>query len=121
MSKVIKKILPPFLIRYIRGLFYGWYGNFRSWEHAEKKCTGYDSEIIFNKVKDAARQVKNGDAAFERDSVLFHEPDYSKTLAKAIKLILSAKNAKKINVLDFGGSLGSTYFQNRENIGKHWM
>ena len=116
MRDEIKKILPDSAIRYITGLFYGWSGNYSSWEEAERKCTGYDSEIILRKVKDSALKVKQGQAAFERDSVMFYEPHYSKHLEKAVDILCNKKKAK-LNIVDFGGSLGSTYFQNRANIG----
>ncbi len=116
MKDLVKKILPDSIIRYITGLFYGWKGDFNSWEEAEKKCTGYNSEIIFEKVKKAAERVRDGKAAYERDAVLYNEPDYSEPLEKAVNTILNSKKSR-LNIIDFGGSLGSTYFQNRANVG----
>ena len=116
MKKILKKIIPDWIIRNITGLFYGWHGNYKNWEAALKECTGYDSENIINKVREAAKQVKNGNASYERDSVLYKEPEYSENLSRAVTVISSEIDAK-INVLDFGGSLGSTYFQNKHNIG----
>lgn len=91
---------------------YGWFGNFSSWENAEKECTGYDSDIILEKVKNALLKVKKGEAVYERDSVLFNHIEYSWPLLAGLMWI-AAKGKNKLNIIDFGGSLGSTYFQNR--------
>lgn len=73
---------------------------------------GYDSTTILNKVKDALLKVKNGEAVYERDSVIFDEIEYSWPLLAGLMWI-TAQNEGRLSVLDFGGSLGSTYFQNR--------
>ncbi|MFH1827611.1 MAG: methyltransferase, TIGR04325 family [bacterium] len=91
---------------------YGWFGNYSSWEDAEKKCTGYESDIILEKVKNSLLKVKEGEAVYERDSVLFNHIEYSWPLLTGLMWI-AAKSKNKLNIIDFGGSLGSTYFQNR--------
>jgi putative methyltransferase (TIGR04325 family) len=111
-KKIVKDIFPPVLLRFITGFFYGWYGNFSKWEDALKKSSGYDSDIILEKVKASALKVKNGSAAHERDSVLFGKVVYSFPLLSGLMWI-AARNNGKLNVIDFGGSLGSSYFQNR--------
>jgi putative methyltransferase (TIGR04325 family) len=112
LKKVIKDFLPPALKRFLSGLFYGWYGNFPTWAEAAKKCGGYDSFKILEKVKKSSLMVKNGSAVFERDSVLFENIEYSFPLLSGLLWIANQNNGK-LNVLDFGGSLGSTYFQNK--------
>jgi hypothetical protein len=37
LKKIIKKIVPERLLGYITGFFYGWRGNYKSWEEAKKK------------------------------------------------------------------------------------
>jgi putative methyltransferase (TIGR04325 family) len=61
-------------------------------------------------------KVKNGQAVYERDSVLFNEIQYSWGLLAGLQKA-AIDNAGYLNVLDFGGSLGSTYFQNRNFLG----
>lgn len=107
----IKCIFPRLLNR-ITGLFYGWSGDFSSWEEAKRKCTGYSNPDIIKKVKESALMVKQGKVAFERDSVIFDQAQYSFPLLAGLMWIAGQNNGK-IRVLDFGGSLGSTYFQNR--------
>ncbi|MEI7595026.1 MAG: TIGR04325 family methyltransferase [Bacteroidota bacterium] len=110
--KIIKEFLPPILIRKLTGLFYGWSGNYETWNDAQKKAIGYDSEKILKKIENALLKVKNGEAVCERDSVLFDKIEYSFPLLSAL-MTVALENDKKLNVIDFGGSLGSTYFQNR--------
>jgi len=109
---MIKEFIPPALLNYMTGFFYGWNGNYASWAKAKIKCSGYNSDVIFTKVKDALLKVKNGEAVFERDSVLFNKIHYSFPLLSALALI-ALKNNGKLNILDFGGSLGSSYYQNK--------
>jgi putative methyltransferase (TIGR04325 family) len=111
MSNPLNQYLPPIVKRQLTGLFYGWSGNYKTWEEASAKCTGYHTDEIINRVKNAVLQVKNGKAAFERDSVLFDEIVYSFPLLSALSV--AAIDCKHLNVLDFGGSLGSSYYQNR--------
>lgn len=73
---------------------------------------GYDSKEIVEKVRAATEEVRAGRAAYERDSVLFTEPNYSWPVLSSL-LYLAARNQGRLNVIDFGGSLGSTYFQHR--------
>lgn len=108
---MIKSLLPPLLYQYLTTFIYGWSGNYSSWEAAEKKCPGYNSDLIFNKVKAALLKVKNGEAVAERDSVLFDKIPYSFPLLSSLSLVALADN--RLNVLDFGGSLGSSYYHNK--------
>ncbi len=111
--KINKDYIPPILVRKISGLYYGWHGNYKTWEEAKKHSTGYDSELILNKVKDALLKVKNGEAKYERDSVLFDKIEYSFPVLAALMWIAN-QNKGNLNIIDFGGSLGSSYFQNKK-------
>lgn len=108
----LKDILPPLLLRKLTGMFYGWHGNYNSWSGALNKCKGYGSPDILKKVRDSALKVKEGSAAYERDSVLFEHIEYSYPVLSSLLWIASLKN-NRLDLLDFGGSLGSSYFQNR--------
>jgi len=89
-----------------------WTGDYKSWDEASRLCTNYDDRTILGKVKNALLKVKNGEAAFERDSVLFSKPQYNWSfLASLLWSFTQASN--KLTIIDFGGSLGSTYFQHR--------
>jgi len=112
IKKILKKILPSFIFRFVASYRYGFFGPYKSWEEAKKKSSGYDSELILNKVKNSLLKVKRGEAMFERDSVVFEKTEYGWPLL-SILLFIASKNVNKLSVLDFGGSLGSTYFQNK--------
>lgn len=93
----------------------GWFGNYDKWEDVEKECSGYDSSVILETVKASILKVKNGEAVYERDSVLFDEIHYSQPLLSAFdKSIID----NRLHIVDFGGSLGSSYFQNRNQFSK---
>ena len=108
--------LPPAAIRQIeaatRGQRIRFEGDFSSWDQASAQCTGYDEAAILHKVLAATLKVKRGKAAFERDSVLFHEIEYNWPMLSGL-LWSAARHGGRLNVLDFGGALGSSYFQHR--------
>lgn len=108
--------LPPAIIRWIikiKGIGNSFEGDYANWQEASVKCSGYNAEEILDKVLAATLKVKNGDAVFERDSVLFDHVEYSWPVTAALMWV-AARNNGQLNVLDFGGSLGSSYFQNRK-------
>ena len=112
-----------FYRKYFKHKPYGWSGDYPDWQKALKNCTGYDASNILERVKNAVLKVISGEAVYEKDAVLFDKADYSYPLLSAI-LWLALKNESNISVIDFGGSLGSTYFQNKkflEDIGEvYW-
>lgn len=107
-----RSILPERVRIFLSGIYFGWHGNYSTWEEAMSLGSGYNSSEILNKVTQAAIQVRDRKAAFERDSVLFYDAQPSYELLSMLMWI-AARNGGKLNVMDFGGSLGSTYYQNR--------
>ena len=95
--------------RYIR---YGWFGRYPDWQQAKQRCGGYESALILQKILSAALKVKNGEAAGERDGVLYDRVEYSWPLLANL-LWIARRNGNRLSVLDFGGSLGSSFFQNQ--------
>lgn len=94
---------------------YGWFGNFNSWDEAKSSALGYEAGNILEKTKQSLLKVKNGEAVYERDSVLFDKKEYPYAIISSL-LYIAVKNGNKLNVIDFGGSLGSTWFQVRDFI-----
>jgi putative methyltransferase (TIGR04325 family) len=88
-----------------------WHGDYRSWEEAARACGGYDAPAILERVAAATRAVVRGEAACERDSMIFDRIQYSWPVLAALLWIASRREGR-LNVVDFGGSLGSTYRQN---------
>lgn len=119
---LIKDILPPFSFKIIKYFISSikknktnthleYYGSFSSWDEAKKNSIGYESDIILDKVKNSLLKVKNGEAVYERDSFLFAKIQYPWPLLANL-LWIASNNKNNLNIIDFGGSLGSTYFQN---------
>lgn len=111
--------LPPPVLRWlrlIRGAGISFKGDYATWKEAASLCTGYDAETILTKVLESTLKVKEGGAAFERDSVLFQEMEYDWPVLAGL-MFAAARSEGRLNVLDFGGALGSTYFKNRKLLG----
>ena len=85
-------------------------GHYANWADALRDSEGYDSPLILKKTRDALLQVKNGQAVYERDSVLFDKIEHSFPLLAGLLRAAIAQEGK-LCVVDFGGALGSSYFQ----------
>jgi putative methyltransferase (TIGR04325 family) len=93
---------------------YGFFGDYLSWEEAEAlSCGGYERNNILGVTLASTLKVKNGEAVFERDSVVFDEIQYSFGMLASLQKV-AIENGNSLKVLDFGGALGSHYFQNKE-------
>lgn len=91
----------------------GFSGDFKSWDEAAKLCPGFSAQNILEKTLDSVLKVKNGEAVFERDSFIFDKIIYSFPLLACLFKV-GTENNNTLNVLDFGGALGSHYFQNKD-------
>jgi putative methyltransferase (TIGR04325 family) len=110
----IKQLVPPVFLSLLKKTGkYGWSGDYKNWQEAKELTDTYDDSIILDQVKQAVLKVRNGEAVYERDSVLFNEIQYSWPLLSAL-MWTAVKNNGVLKVADFGGSLGSSYFQNRK-------
>lgn len=108
----MKDFVPPIIISFLkRKSKYGFFGDYKSWAEALADSKGYDSPVILEKVLASTLKVKNGQAVYERDSVTFDRKEYFWPVLASL-LWIASKNYNRLNVLDFGGSLGSSYFQN---------
>ena len=117
LINIAKEISPPIVLKVYRNLMGTavFSGNYSTWDEARKASGGYDSDVILSKVKDALLKVKSGAAVHERDSVLFEKVRYSWPLLASL-LWIASREDNRLNVIDFGGSLGSSYFQNRKML-----
>ena len=94
----------------------GFSEDFPSWEIAKTHSKGWADNVIFDRVKAAAHLLHEGKVVYERDSVVFEETQYSWGLLAGF--LYSAIGNDKIDVVDFGGAFGSTFFQNRKFFAK---
>jgi hypothetical protein len=110
----LKLILPNFIIRKVNQLFkrdIRFIGNYRNWNEATDNSLGYNNKKIFQKSKESFLKVISKEAKYERDSVLFYSESLNDLLINILNKIQKEKEGC-LNILDFGGSFGSTYFQN---------
>lgn len=113
MTKAIEQAVPPILWRALRGSGKIRYrGSFSTWAEAAKAAGGYDKPAILEKVETATRAVLEGRAAFERDGCLFDHEEHRWPLVAAL-LWSAARSGGRLQVLDFGGALGSSFLQMR--------
>lgn len=121
----LRHVAPPLLTEAYHRRFrrVRFLGDYATWADAQAASTGYDSRAILETVLASARKVRDGGAAYERDGVAFAEPAHVWPVMGCL-LRSAAKNRGRLRVLDFGGALGSLYWQHRhllEGTGEfHW-
>lgn len=126
LTRFMKDLTPPLLFRVLRrlkGQVITFTGDYPSWDAALADASGYDSDEILTRVANATRKVVAGEAVYERDSVTFDRVEYSWPLLAS--LLQVALERGSLRVVDFGGSLGSTWRQNaaflrRLNVPLSW-
>jgi putative methyltransferase (TIGR04325 family) len=96
--------IPPRLFVFLRGQ--GWRGNFKSWSDALRLTTGYDTAIILEKSK---MHLLN---SIEKQNIPNPHTQYPWELLSTMMWI-AAQNKGCFNIIDFGGSLGGTFYQNK--------
>jgi putative methyltransferase (TIGR04325 family) len=113
--QLIKRMLPPIVRDWRLRLLdrtTRYYGRPADWQQAKAMSGSYSDDNILAMVAEAARAVASGAARYERDSVLFQDTVYPFAVLAAL-LRAALANENRLEVVDFGGSLGSTYHQCR--------
>jgi putative methyltransferase (TIGR04325 family) len=119
IKRLVRDLAPPLLVRALRRSappVISFEGNFADWESARAHAHGYENASILEAVKNATFSVTRGEATYERDSVLFDRVELSWPMLAGL-LWAAARNAGRLSVLDFGGSLGTSYRQNKAFLG----
>ena len=124
---LIRAWMPPALrgvLARAAGLSVRFAGQPGTWAQALARSHGYSAPAILARVSQATRAVRAGQAAFERDSVLFdHWVPPFQLLAPLLRH--AVQHGGVLDVADFGGSLGSTYRVCRpflpDNLALHWQ
>ncbi len=115
-AQKLKRLVPPIFAEYCKQFLRSgitFRGVFGSWADAERSAEGYDAEQILQKVRTSTLKVVRGQAACERDSVLFAKPAFPFPLIAVLQRA-AQENQGNLTVLDYGGALGSSYYQCRE-------
>ena len=92
-------------------------GPFPDWASACQVSRGYDDPAILERVLSASRAVRDGHAVYERDSFLFDTIQYAWPMLSGL-LWVAAREGGRLRVMDIGGSLGSSWFQNRRFLSR---
>ncbi|HEY4832421.1 MAG TPA: methyltransferase, TIGR04325 family [Waddliaceae bacterium] len=101
---------------------WGYSGDYSSIESIKDR-TSWDDERIFNEFKNSLRLVKSGDALFERDGKPVRKPEVDRLSFPLLSsLLYIAAAEKRLDVLDYGGGSGSTYWHYGKYIPteKYW-
>jgi putative methyltransferase (TIGR04325 family) len=121
LKKAAKWLLPPIVLLPFRPGYRdspdappAWHrGDYPDWASAAAVAKGYDAANILEIQRASMRRVRDGQAVYERDSVVFDKIEYFFPTLAAL-LLIASRNGNRLSVLDFGGALGSTYYQNRQ-------
>lgn len=108
--------IPPVLADWMRrrlNLRLRFVGDYASWTDASSESAGYEDAEILRRVQGAMRKVLAGEAAYEQDSVTFAHPRPPFLLLTAL-LRAGLRGGGRMDVIDFGGALGTLYFQTRD-------
>jgi putative methyltransferase (TIGR04325 family) len=117
MKRVVKAWLPEACRSWWSRRFgWRWFrGDYRTWAEAQRASSGYDQAAILERVVHATREVEAGRALWERDGELFHAPEVNRPLLDALQA--SRPPGERLEVVDFGGALGSIWRQHRRELG----
>jgi putative methyltransferase (TIGR04325 family) len=88
-------------------------GKYPDWTSVSIYAEDEPWEECLKRVSLATNSVRSGEAPYQRDSVLF----YDNKLPSSLMYILmneAYKNSGVLNVVDFGGGLGGTYFHSKK-------
>lgn len=112
IKKWLRSICPPLIwtaLSRFKNPSILYLGNFKNWDDASRFTSGYDDNIILKKVDNASFQVVSGHASFERDGIVFKKPEYPFYILFPMALA-ALRNNNQLSILDYGGSLGSSYW-----------
>lgn len=117
MNRSWRDLVPAPFRRWWRGRFaWRWFhGDFATWAEARAQSRGYGEAAGFERVVAAARAVRSGHAAWDRDGIVFAEPRLHEPLVGALRRV-AAGCGGRLHLIDFGGGLGSTWWQHRQAL-----
>lgn len=114
---LVRPLVPAPVERWLR-LKFGWQwfrGDYPDWAAARAASAGYDDAAVLARVLGATREVRAGRARWERDGVPFTEPAVNGPVLAALRKAASEAGGPLV-VVDFGGALGSTWWQHRSAL-----
>ena len=118
LPKRVARMVPAGWRRWWRRRF-GWrwlIGDYATWAEARAASAGYEDGAVLQQVVAAARAVRDGTALWDRDGATFTVPEINRPLVAALRAV-AADHGGRLEVVDFGGGLGSTWRQHRLVLG----
>ena len=114
VKRGVRSVVPAAWRRWWRHRFgWRWFeGDYAEWAAARAASAGYNDAAVLQRTLAAARAVRSGRAAWERDGVTFAEPAVHAPLLATLRVIAAAEGGR-LDLVDFGGALGSTWWQHR--------
>ncbi len=102
----------PALVRGLGGHFthIRFTGDYATHDEAKRASVGYDARHILEKTREALLKVKNGVNRWEQDAMVSDSDELPWALVAALLRCALVQGRSNLHVLDFGGSLGSTYY-----------
>lgn len=119
MKRALHDLVPPVMLRAARKWRGGirFVGQYPTWSEARLRASGYDDAAILDRVrKAAALAVESGGEAYERDGTLIYVVDPRFPVLAAL-LDAALAGHGNLRVVDFGGAMGSTYYQSKRFLG----
>jgi putative methyltransferase (TIGR04325 family) len=123
VRKIITALTPPIVLGAVRwaaqltgitrSVAPHFEGPLDSWQAAAARSDGWDAQVIVSKTLDAQLKVRDGIAAFQQDTIVYDRVTYSQTILAFIAMAASISSGD-LNIIDFGGSLGTNFFQNKK-------
>jgi len=100
-----------FKFKYNKKSKYGMFGDYKTWQEAMKHCgAGYAGDDIIKNVLSSTIQLKKNNGKIKDHKYDFDKIKYCYNLVICLfKIGIECGN--KLNILDFGGDLGSHYFR----------
>jgi putative methyltransferase (TIGR04325 family) len=121
LQTILKKITPPIILEIVKALFftkkskYGFQGNYTNWEEASKQTTGWETDIILDKINQSTNQLEKQNSSFERDGEIISSINQNFPLMYSLIDSINIEK-KELSIIDFGGSLGAHYNRYRQFI-----
>lgn len=128
MIRLARYLMPAGARRWLNaflGFGIQYFGPYATWAEAERHSMGYDQSVILDRVRETSLRVREGEFAYEQDSVGFHQHSRPAFLLAGLADARPIDPARGLNVLDFGGALGSLYHRVLPYLGplriKQWL
>ena len=118
IRRILKSAMPLFVYERIKAhrspIKYEY--GFKDWADAKAASIGYSEQSILQKVSNHTDLMVKSKTGWVRDGFYFEEVQINFEILSF--LTLHSTRVQPLRVIDFGGGLGTTFFQNRDILNK---